>query len=48
MKAGDPKNFLRGKFDAANTFKHLQKIGARREAHGSISVQEGQPYTSLI
>src|SRR5580693_821523 len=38
-----PSLFLYGKLHRANVFQDAPKIRLRREAHGSISVQEGQP-----
>ena len=35
--------FLYGQLHRSNVFQHTPKIGLRRDAHGSISVQEGQP-----
>jgi hypothetical protein len=39
---------LCGQLHRPNVFQDAPKVGLRREAHGSISVQEGQPNTFLI
>jgi hypothetical protein len=39
---------LCGQLHRPNVFQDSPKIRLRCEAHGSISVQEGQPYTSLM
>ena len=39
---------LCGQLHRPNVFQDAPKIRLRRKAHGSISVQEGQPQTSLI
>jgi hypothetical protein len=39
---------LCGQQQRPNLFQDFSKFGLRGEAHGSISVQEGQPHSSLI
>jgi hypothetical protein len=39
---------LGGQHQRPNLFQDFPKFRPRRKAHGSISIQEGQPQTSLI